>query len=484
MLELLRGETLAQRLEQGRLPFLEAIRIACEVSKGLAHAHARGVVHRDLSPGNVFLCADGQVKILDLGLSCAFGHRGLPGGTLAYMAPEQRRGAPEDERTDVFALGALIYRMVAGDLPFPEGALVKPAPALDTPANTAVGELVVRMLELDPVRRPRDAGPVSAALAAFVRELERALAAGAPAAARVRRRRPWRVPAVFGACAVAAAGVALLATRRLLPEGRPTRPSPRLPSSPSRISRHSTISSSSQMVWPKDILNALVQVKGLHVAGRTSSFSLRGNDEDVRNVAGRLHVGAVLEGSVRKSGSRVRVTAQIVGGVDGYELWSRTYDREVADIFAVQDDIARAVVQALRVNLLSGRTPLPKGHRTVSAEAYEQVLLGRSLRQRYSDEGFRQARRAFERAVELDPTYAPAWAGLAETVGATTWHPADRRTARARGAGARRQGGRARSRSRGGLDDAGGPARRRLGNPCHGAQADSEVGSRARSGAR
>ena len=429
VLELLRGETLAQPVRAGTTSFPGSDRIACEVSKGLAHAHARGVVHRDLSPGNVFLCADGQVKILDLGLSCAFGHRGLPGGTLAYMAPEQRRGAPEDERTDVFALGALIYRMVAGDLPFPEGALVKPAPALDTPANTAVGELVARMLELDPVRRPRDAGPVSAALAAFVRELERALAAGAPAAARVRWRRPWRVPAVFGACAVAAAGVALLATRRLLPGRLADAAFPSIAVLPfaDLSPQHDQQFFADGLA--EEILNALVQVKGLHVAGRTSSFSLRGNDEDVRNVAGRLHVGAVLEGSVRKSGSRVRVTAQIVGGVDGYELWSRTYDREVADIFAVQDDIARAVVQALRVNLLSGRTPLPKGHRTVSAEAYEQVLLGRSLRQRYSDEGFRQARRAFERAVELDPTYAPAWAGLAETVGATTWDAADRRTA-------------------------------------------------------
>ena len=119
VMELLRGCTLARRPDPGPLPLREALRIAIEVAKGLAHAHAHGVVHRDLTPGNIFLCEDGQVKVLDLGLAHAFGHRKIDGGTPSYMAPEQRRGAPEDERTDVFAMGVILVEMLTGELPFP-----------------------------------------------------------------------------------------------------------------------------------------------------------------------------------------------------------------------------------------------------------------------------------------------------------------------------------------------------------------------------
>ncbi|HEY6099334.1 MAG TPA: serine/threonine-protein kinase, partial [Anaeromyxobacter sp.] len=139
VLELLRGQTLADRLEQGPLPTREGLRIVVEIARGLAHAHAEGVVHRDLKPANVFLCEDGQVKLLDFGLAHALGRRRLDGGTPAFMAPEQWKGAPEDERTDVFALGVLLFRMLSGELPFPEddeGRAVqssRPAPALDVP---------------------------------------------------------------------------------------------------------------------------------------------------------------------------------------------------------------------------------------------------------------------------------------------------------------------------------------------------------------
>jgi len=188
VMEMLCGQTLAERLGQGKLPLLEALRIGVEVAKGLAHAHSRGVVHRDLTPGNVFLCEDGQVKLLDLGMAHAFGWRKVAGGTPAYMAPEQAKGAPEDERTDVFALGAVLYEMLAGDRPFDDRRALesaRPAPVLEVPAEPALGQLVARMLEKDPVKRPRDAGRVLAALSAFAREVERGPVAGK---AEVRRR--------------------------------------------------------------------------------------------------------------------------------------------------------------------------------------------------------------------------------------------------------------------------------------------------------
>jgi tripartite ATP-independent transporter DctP family solute receptor len=165
VLELLRGETLGDRLRNGALPVNDAIRIALEVARGLAHAHANGVVHRDLTPGNVFLCSDGQVKILDFGMAHAFGRRKVDGGTLAYMAPEQIADAPEDERTDVFALGVILHQMVLGELPPRyDGARAsrRSASGIVIEEWPGLGPLLGRMLERSPLRRPRDGGAVLA----------------------------------------------------------------------------------------------------------------------------------------------------------------------------------------------------------------------------------------------------------------------------------------------------------------------------------
>jgi serine/threonine protein kinase/Flp pilus assembly protein TadD len=197
VLEMLRGQTLGQRLAQGRLSLKEALRIGVDVAKGLAHAHSKGVVHRDLTPGNVYLCDDGQVKVLDLGMAHAFGRRKLDGGTPAYMAPEQQAGAPEDERTDAFALGVILYEMLAGERPFEdERALAssRPAAALEVPGQPGLGELVARMLLKEPVKRPRDAGEVLAALQAFEQEVGRSSTIGH---AKVQRRRGARMSMVL-----------------------------------------------------------------------------------------------------------------------------------------------------------------------------------------------------------------------------------------------------------------------------------------------
>ncbi|HET6413789.1 MAG TPA: protein kinase, partial [Anaeromyxobacter sp.] len=185
VLELLRGVTLERRLEAGPLPMREALRIAVEVTRGLAHAHAHGVIHRDLTPGNIFLCHDGQVKVLDLGMAHAFGRPRAAGGTRPFMAPEQLAGAPEDERTDVFALGVVLYRMLTGALPFEGGGRETergdvPAPRLVSPEAPAIGTLVARMLIQEPAARLRDCGVALSELERIAAELLRdaRLAAG------------------------------------------------------------------------------------------------------------------------------------------------------------------------------------------------------------------------------------------------------------------------------------------------------------------
>jgi tetratricopeptide (TPR) repeat protein len=178
VLERLRGETLAERLEAGAIPPREVLRICVAVARAVAHAHAHGVVHRDLKPANVFLCEDGGVKVLDFGLAHAFGQRRVGGGTPAYMAPEQWRGAPEDERTDVFALGVILFRTLAGALPFSEAAGsaapgAYPVAAIDVPDDPPLGLLVGRMIDEDPVQRPRDGEEVLAALEGHLAGIER-----------------------------------------------------------------------------------------------------------------------------------------------------------------------------------------------------------------------------------------------------------------------------------------------------------------------
>ena len=163
----------------------------------------------------------------------------------------------------------------------------------------------------------------------------------------------------------------------------------------------------------EEILNALAQVEGLQVTGRTSSFSFRGKNEDLRSIGQKLGVGAVLEGSVRKVGNRVRVTTQVIKVADGFHLWSQTYDRDLSDIFAVQDEIARAVVAAMKVKLFPGQAGIAEQRRTTSHEAYAEYLRGRHFAKWDSLEGNRLAAEAFQRSIALDPEYAPSHAGLA-----------------------------------------------------------------------
>jgi formylglycine-generating enzyme required for sulfatase activity len=213
ILELLEGRTLAERLQQGPLAVREALRIAIEVAKGLEHAHARGVLHRDLTPGNVFLCDDGRVKVLDLGMAHAFGRKQIEGGTPGFMPPEQRRGAPEDERTDVFALGALLRCMLS---PGPTATRSAWRPwagraAPKVPELPALGPYIARMMDDDPVERPRGASEVLAALTAFGQELERA---GPVGAAAISSLRPQRILAAAAVVAIVAGGAGLWLVRR------------------------------------------------------------------------------------------------------------------------------------------------------------------------------------------------------------------------------------------------------------------------------
>ena len=400
VLELLRGETLDARLERERLPASECVRIAIEIARGLAHAHAEGVAHRDLKPGNVFLCEDGRVKVLDFGMAHAFGRRKIEGGTPAYMAPEQRNGAPEDERSDVFALGVMLHRMLSGALPSspqrrPGGP--RAAPELRIAAAPALGSLVARMLERDPRKRPRDGGQVLEALRGVEAELQQPTTGGAradrehEAPPRPEARAPTRRRAAPSR--EAAASIAVLPFADL---------------SPARDQDYFCDGIA------EELLGALSAVEGLRVAARGSSFQLKGQAVDSRDVGRTLGVATLLEGSVRKAGNRVRISARLVSAGDGYQIWAEIFDRGLEDIFAIQEEIAQAVVRALKLRLAApGEARLTRVG-TRDAQAYEMYLRGRKFLMLHGETALRVARQMFRGALELDPRFAQAHAGLAD----------------------------------------------------------------------
>jgi serine/threonine-protein kinase len=399
VLELLEGETLRERLLRGALPWRLALEIGVPVAEGLAAAHARGIVHRDLKPENIFLTADGRTKILDFGIarrltpdlsgdtSAATLGATRPGvvlGTLSYLSPEQARGEPVDGRSDIFAFGSVHYEMLTGNRAFsaPTSSETMVAILRDEPPEPAslgtafpreLWDVIRRCLEKARERRFQSASDLAFALSAVGRSAERFSAAG---------------PAAAGAVSVA-----VLPFRNLSPD------------------RENEYFSDGMT---EELINALAKVPGLRVAARTSSFAFKDKQEDVRAIGERLGVRSVLEGSVRRSGERLRVSAQLVDASAGYQVWSETYDRGASDVFAVQEEIARSIVERLKskLGLATGEAIVRRG--TDDPEAYNLYLKGRYFWNRRTLESCRRAITYFEQAIARDPGYAPAYAGLAD----------------------------------------------------------------------
>jgi len=439
VLELLRGQTLAERLEAGVIPPHDAIHMARDVAAALAHAHSAGVIHRDLNPRNVFVDEEGHAKVLDFGLARAFGQRGAQGGTPAYMAPEQWRGAPEDERTDVFALGVLIFQMLTGELPFPGETGSRDArstPILDVPDVPCLGSLVHRMLSRDPVDRPRDA-------AAVAREIDELLVPpaqppGATTTDRPRARRPSRVLRIAGAVAAISAGAVLGAflhhrsvhAAGVVQAGRTVV----VVSDPLNRTEDPSLDAISPL-----LMTALEQSRALEVPGRLRLLDLVAQDAlgspgrvdpaVARELARRLGAPLVIIPEVRRIGSDVvlQVRGLDPGRLDPLfvveERSPATGENEA--IPELVDRIAGSIRQALR----DGGGP-GGGGKTVAVtrnlEAYRHYLLG----QQFANETFDvpAAIAEYKAAIAADPEFAMPHLEMAILAG---WHDApdeDQRT--------------------------------------------------------
>ena len=397
--ELLEGETLRARLAAGDLAPAHAVDLACQVGRGLAAAHDKGIVHRDLKPDNVFLTRDGQAKILDFGLarvaeplagdalSGAATREGTqPGtqlGTRGYMSPEQVRGQTADHRSDIFALGILLYEMLSGQRAFdrPSPAETSAAILRDDPPPIPAGRVLVPALERL-VRRCLSKRPEERFHSA--RDLVFALEA-------------IGTPATPGAATPAAAhaprSIAVLPFADMSPQ-------------------HDQEYFCDGLA--EEVIVALARVQGLRVVSRTSSFRLRDSGLDLPAIGERLGVAHVLEGGVRRAGDRLRVTVQLVDARDGYHIWSDRFDRDLKDVFAIQEEIADRVARALRAVMTEADRDVLQRRRTSSLEAWELYLKARRTLTELRTAELRFAIPLLERAIELDPDFALAHAALAE----------------------------------------------------------------------
>ncbi len=382
------GESLRQRLErEHRLPVRDAVRYAREVAAALDYAHRQGFIHRDVKPENILL-SDDHAVVADFGIARAIAEvggeviteGGLAIGTAEYMSPEQASAERElGAKSDLYSLGCVLYEMLAGEPPFtgPNTRRIlarhvaerpRPLRAVRPDTPPAVEAAVERLLSKDPNARFATAA-----------ELAAALEDGRPAART--------------SGAGAARFIAVL---------------PFVNASPDADADYLSDGITDELI------NALTKVEGLRVVSRTSAFALKGKPQDVRATGALLGVSAVLEGTVRQAGGRLRVTARLTATDDGRHLWSERYDRPAGDVFAIEDDIARTIVSTLRATFLADLVEPTPAQRTSSLEAYGFYLKGRFSWNKRSAEGATEAIGYFEQAIAADPRYALAYAGLAD----------------------------------------------------------------------
>ncbi len=406
VLEFVPGETLGARLVRGRVPEREATDLGAQVAEALAEAHERGVLHRDLKPANIMVTPKGRVKVLDFGLAklaqapgeitptMAVTMVGTTTGTLAYMAPEQLLGETVDARADLYALGVVLYEMVAGKRPFEaalstalsnqilHGALVAPrAHAPDLSAH--LDAVVLRALERDCARRYQTAGEM-------VGELRRLATGGAEAAVAGDAASP------SGGFVVPSRGVTSIAVL----------PLENLSGDPAQEYFSDGMT--------EELIATLAQVRALRIISRTSVMRFKGQHRSITEIARELNVDAVVEGSVRRAGERVRITVQLIEAATERHLWAKSYERDLTEVLALQGEVAAAIVAEIQVTVTPQEATLLNEVRAIVPEAYEAFLKGRYHIERRTEENLRQGLASLHEAVRLDPTLVPAHVGVAD----------------------------------------------------------------------
>lgn len=434
VMEYIPGETLASMLAAGPLPEKEALKLAAQMAEGLAAAHEQGVMHRDLKPGNLRVTPEERLKILDFGLAtvvqpvaedkrtASITETPATAGTVAYMAPEQLRDNLADARSDVYSTGAVLYEMLAGRALYPELhgtrliAAILDEPPPQPPASPAFQQVIAKALDKEPSRRYQT-------VQELLMDLERITTHGAL---------PRRTPGSGWYKLLLAAALLLVTPAGLWLWRRNSHH----PIESIAVLPLANLSGDASQDYFADgmteaLITGLVKVKALHVPPRTSVMPYRGTNKTVAQIAGELKVDAVLEGTVTRSGNRVRITADLVEAATERHLWAESYEREITDILSLQGEVAQAIAREIQVQV----TPQEQRHlsqkRSVSPEAYDAFLRGQFHILRENERDNADAIRFLERAVSLDPAFTPAVAALGRAYGVRVFYfnPEDRDSA-------------------------------------------------------
>jgi serine/threonine protein kinase/lipoprotein NlpI len=383
------GQSLKEKIQAGLLALPEALHLTAQVAEGLREAHEKGIIHRDIKPANVMITLGGQAKILDFGLAVLPGatrvtRLGTTLGTVGYMSPEQGRGEPVDHRTDIWSLGIVLYEMLTGELPFKADydqatiyRIINEEPPSLKDRRYDVPKRLERIIEKALAKSTKERYESAEAFAADLRELKVRATTKSKDDDSTREKH----------------SIAVL---------------PFVDMSPDKDQEYFCDG------LAEELINALTQIKTLRVAARTPAFSFKGGNNRVREIAEKLDVETVLEGSIRKASDRLRITAQLVSAADGYHLWSEKYDGNLEDIFAIQDEISLAIVERLKIELLGEEASRLVKRGTENLEAYDLYMRGRFFWEKRGLE-LKKAVDYFKKAIDKDPKYAAPYAGIADS---------------------------------------------------------------------